>query len=67
MGERFEQRNPGVRVQLQATGSATAPPALVQGTSRIGAMSRPMTASERKAFIERYGYAPWRCLSPSML
>ncbi|MCG7599667.1 phosphate ABC transporter substrate-binding protein [Halomonas sp. McH1-25] len=57
-GERFERRHPGVSVQLQATGSATAPPALVQGTSRIGAMSRRMTPSEREAFIERYGYAP---------
>lgn len=57
-GERFERQHPGVRVQLQATGSATAPPALVEGTSRVGAMSRPMTSGERDAFIERYGYAP---------
>lgn len=57
-GERFEQRHPGVLVQLQATGSATAPPALVQGTSRIGAMSRRMTAGELEAFTERYGYPP---------
>lgn len=57
-GERFEHRYPGAKLQLQASGSATAPPALIQGTSRIGVMSRRMTPSETNAFIERHGYAP---------
>ncbi|MBZ9558635.1 MULTISPECIES: phosphate ABC transporter substrate-binding protein [unclassified Modicisalibacter] len=57
-GEQFERRYPGVRLQLQATGSATAPPALAQGTTRIGAMSRRMTDAERADFIARRGYAP---------
>lgn len=57
-GERLERRHPGLRLQLQATGSATAPPALTQGTSRIGAMSRRMSAAERAAFVDRHGYPP---------
>ncbi len=57
-GEQFERRHPGARLQLQATGSATAPPALTQGTTRIGAMSRPLTSAERAAFVDRHGYPP---------
>lgn len=57
-GRLFEAHYPGVRLQLQATGSATAPPALTQGTTRIGAMSRPMTSGERTAFVTRQGYLP---------
>lgn len=57
-GEQFERRYPGVNLQLQATGSATAPPALTQGTSRIGAMSRRMTGPELAAFVARHGYSP---------
>lgn len=57
-GEQLERRYPGVELQLQASGSATAPPALTQGTSRIGVMSRRMTFDEANAFFERYGYAP---------
>lgn len=59
-GEQLEHRYPGVSLQLQATGSATAPPALTQGTSRIGAMSRGMTDAELTAFVARYGYPPTR-------
>ncbi|SDL52399.1 phosphate ABC transporter substrate-binding protein, PhoT family (TC 3.A.1.7.1) [Modicisalibacter muralis] len=59
-GEQFERRYPGVRLQLQASGSATAPPALTQGTSRIGAMSRRMTDAELAAFVARHGYPPTR-------
>ncbi|GAB2787386.1 phosphate ABC transporter substrate-binding protein [Halomonas shantousis] len=57
-GEALTERYPGVRLQLQASGSATAPPALAAGTTRLGAMSRRMTAQERAAFIDRQGYAP---------
>lgn len=57
-GERLGQRYPGVRVQLQASGSSSAPPALIAGTTRVGPMSRPMTDAERQAFVARYGYPP---------
>ncbi len=47
-----------MRVQLHASGSGTAPPALIRGTTGLGAMSRPMTARERQDFIDVHGYAP---------
>lgn len=57
-GERLAERHPGVRLQLQASGSASAPAALTAGTARLGAMSRPMNDLERQAFIARHGYPP---------
>ncbi|MGR2738535.1 phosphate ABC transporter substrate-binding protein [Billgrantia sp. Q4P2] len=57
-GEQLGERHPGIRVQLQASGSASAPPALAAGTTRLGPMSRPMDEEERQAFIQRHGYAP---------
>ncbi|MCC5881496.1 MAG: phosphate ABC transporter substrate-binding protein [Halomonas sp.] len=57
-GEQLSEQHPGIRLQLQAGGSASAPPALVAGTTRLGPMSRPMSESERQSFIERQGYAP---------
>ncbi|MEQ6917836.1 phosphate ABC transporter substrate-binding protein [Halomonas aquatica] len=57
-GEALARRYPGIRLQLQASGSASAPPALVAGTNRLGPMSRPMKEAERRAFTERHGYPP---------
>lgn len=57
-GEALNRQHPGIRLQLQASGSASAPPALVAGTTRLGPMSRPMNGAERRAFIERHGYPP---------
>ncbi|PMR75400.1 PstS family phosphate ABC transporter substrate-binding protein [Billgrantia endophytica] len=57
-GEQLTHQYPGVRLQLQASGSASAPPALTAGTTRLGPMSRPMTNEEREAFIARRGYPP---------
>ncbi|MFC3283916.1 PstS family phosphate ABC transporter substrate-binding protein [Litchfieldella rifensis] len=59
-GEQLEDRHPGVRLQLQASGSATAPPALAAGTTRLGPMSRPMSEAERHDFTVRQGHAPTR-------
>ncbi|ABE60612.1 phosphate ABC transporter substrate-binding protein, PhoT family [Chromohalobacter israelensis DSM 3043] len=57
-GERLTARHPQVRLQVQASGSGTAPPALAEGVTRFGAMSRPMTEAERGEFIARQGYPP---------
>ncbi|MBW6392962.1 PstS family phosphate ABC transporter substrate-binding protein [Billgrantia antri] len=57
-GEQLSERHPGIRLQLQASGSASAPPALAAGTTRLGPMSRPMDEEERRAFTQRHGYAP---------
>lgn len=47
-----------MHIQLHASGSGTAPPALIRGTTGLGAMSRPMTVRERQDFIDVHGYAP---------
>jgi phosphate transport system substrate-binding protein len=57
-GERLAERHPGVRLQFQAGGSASAPPALTAGTTRLGPMSRPMSEAEADDFTERHGYPP---------
>ncbi len=57
-GELLNEHYPGLRVQLQVAGSASAPPALTAGTTLLGPMSRPMTEEERQAFVDRHGYPP---------
>lgn len=56
--ERFKTVYPHVKFQIQASGSATAPQALTQGTATIGPMSRAMTATEISRFTKKYGYPP---------
>ena len=56
--EEFAKFYPNVNIQIQGAGTSTAPPALVEGTSNFGPMSRPMRASEVRAFEDRHGYAP---------
>ncbi|KZX74833.1 phosphate-binding protein [Oleiphilus sp. HI0009] len=56
--EDFKRNYPNVNIQIQAAGSSTAPPALTEGTSNMGPMSRKMKDKEIEAFEKRYGYAP---------
>lgn len=56
--EEFKGLYPNVTVQIQAAGSSTAPPALIEGTSNFGPMSRAMKAGEIASFESRYGYKP---------
>jgi phosphate transport system substrate-binding protein len=56
--EGFKKSYPNVNIQIEGKGSATAPPALIQGTAQIGPMSRPMKAEEIDAFEKKYGYKP---------
>lgn len=56
--EEFANFYPNINIQIQGAGTSTAPPALVEGTSNFGPMSRPMRDSEQRAFEDRYGYAP---------
>jgi phosphate transport system substrate-binding protein len=56
--EAFKSDYPQVKFQIQASGSATAPQALSQGTATIGPMSRALTASEISRFTQKYGYPP---------
>lgn len=56
--EEFKREYPNVNVQIQAAGSSTAPPALTEGTSQFGPMSRQMKSKEIESFEKRYGYKP---------
>lgn len=56
--EDFKRNYPNVNIQIQAAGSSTAPPALTEGTSNLGPMSRKMKDKEREAFEKRFGYPP---------
>ncbi len=56
--EEYKRFYPNVNIQIQAAGSSTAPPALTEGTSNIGPMSRRMKDGELAAFEEKFGYKP---------
>lgn len=56
--EEYKRAYPNVNIQIQAAGSSTAPPALTEGTSNVGPMSREMSAKEIQAFEAKYGYKP---------
>jgi len=56
--EEFKRAYPNVNVQIQAAGSSTAPPALTEGTSNLGPMSRQMKDKEVEAFEKKHGYKP---------
>ncbi|WP_236870646.1 PstS family phosphate ABC transporter substrate-binding protein, partial [Candidatus Bandiella numerosa] len=56
--EEFKRAYPNVNIQVQAAGSSTAPPALTEGTSNFGPMSRMMKSGEIEAFEKKFGYAP---------
>jgi phosphate transport system substrate-binding protein len=56
--EEFKNIYPNIDVQVQASGSSTAPPALIEGTAQFGPMSRPMRNREIEAFEQVYGYKP---------
>lgn len=56
--EDFKREYPNVIIQIQAAGSSTAPPALLEQTASLGPMSRRMKDLELRAFESRYGYLP---------
>ncbi|MFZ5698447.1 MAG: PstS family phosphate ABC transporter substrate-binding protein [Pseudomonadota bacterium] len=56
--EDFKKEYPNVNIQIQAAGSSTAPPALTEGTSNLGPMSRMMKDKEIQAFEQKFGYKP---------
>jgi phosphate transport system substrate-binding protein len=56
--EDFSKVYPGVKTQIEGKGSSTAPPALIEGASQLGPMSRKMKEKEEDAFVEKFGYKP---------
>ncbi len=56
--ESYKQAQPRVEVQVVSRGSATAPPALIEGSADLGPMARPFKSNERAEFIAAYGFEP---------
>ncbi|MCH2205390.1 MAG: phosphate ABC transporter substrate-binding protein [Lentisphaerales bacterium] len=56
--EAFKRLYPNVTIQIEGKGSSTAPPALIEGSSQLGPMSREMKSSEVDVFEKRFGYKP---------
>ena len=52
----FKGVYPGVEIEIEGKGSATAPPALLTGRADFGPMSRLMNGNEADAFEKEYGY-----------
>lgn len=57
-GEEFSGFYPSVKTSVEGKGSSTAPPALIEGQSNFGPMSRPMKSSEMDKFEAEFGYKP---------
>ena len=49
-----------MNIQIEGKGSATAPPALAEGTAQLGPMSREMKPEEEDAFEKKHGFKPTR-------
>jgi phosphate transport system substrate-binding protein len=56
--EGFSSIYPSVKFSIEGKGSSTAPPALIEGTSDLGPMSREMKDKEVDAFEKQFGYKP---------
>ena len=53
--EAFKRKYPNVTVQIVGKGSSTAPPALIEGKSQLGPMSREMKSKEEDDFEKKFG------------
>jgi phosphate transport system substrate-binding protein len=56
--EGFKRFYPDVKAEIDGKGSATAPPALINGAANFGPMSRDWKASEIDDFENHFGYKP---------
>jgi phosphate transport system substrate-binding protein len=56
--EKLQELHPGLMIQSEGQGSTTAVPALLEGRSQLGPMSRTFKASELEAFEKSKGYRP---------
>lgn len=57
-GDRFKTYYPEVDLEIEAKGSQTAPPALIEGVSQLCPMSRALNAREIEGFEKKFGYKP---------
>ncbi len=56
--ESYRKLYPGVQIEVEGKGSATAPAALIAGTAQFGPMSRTMKSQEVDDFEKAFGYKP---------
>ncbi len=56
--EAYRLVQPKVTVRAVSRGSATAPPALIEGSADIGPMAREMKSREKEEFVAHYGFEP---------
>jgi phosphate transport system substrate-binding protein len=56
--EGFRKVYPNVQIEIEGKGSATAPPALIEGTANFAPMSRDWKKEEIEAFQAKFGYKP---------
>jgi len=56
--EAFKKKYPNVVMQIEGKGSSTAPPALIEGVSQLGPMSRKMKREEVERFEKKLGFKP---------
>lgn len=56
--EEYKLQQPSVITQVASFGSASAPPALIEGTANLGHMARPMKGNELDDFKFKYGFEP---------
>ncbi len=54
--EGFKKHYPNVAIQVEGKGSSTAPPALSEGVSQLGPMSRKMKREEMETFEQKRGF-----------
>ena len=54
----FRRYYPDVRIEVDAKGSGTAPPALLDGSANLALMSREMNPGELAQFEAEHGYLP---------
>ena len=54
--EEFQKHYPNVTIEIDGKGSSTAPPALIEGQSTFGPMSRKMKSKEMDKFEATFGY-----------
>jgi phosphate transport system substrate-binding protein len=58
LGATMKKNYPSVIPTVDGKGSSNAPPALIEGTSQFGPMSREMKAEEIDKFEKKFGYKP---------
>ncbi len=54
----YKKYQPHVTIEVKSQGSASAPPALIEGSADFGPMVRPMTTPELEDFELKYGFKP---------